>query len=249
MEMRVFGRTGMQLSVLGFGCGAAGPGNASQCLGCLPNGATSSYRSAPSRRAAQCSHRTEPETRFTRCAFRYNDRLHCYPPVRRFLASSSETCLRCEHPATGAPAASTITLSPAAGAGLAVINRSRFQPLMPVRFVHSGVTTAKRSASLPDVPTIAESLPGFEISTWQGIGALKNTPADIVIMLNRIINAALADGEVKARLAQLGSEPGRVDGTAAPVVHCPHVRRSALSFRRSHSDRSAPLRGRWRSAF
>jgi tripartite-type tricarboxylate transporter receptor subunit TctC len=70
-----------------------------------------------------------------------------------------------------------------------------------------GVTTAKRSASLPDVPAIAESLPGFEISTWQGIGAPKDTPADIVAILNRMINVALADGEVKARLAQLGSDP------------------------------------------
>jgi tripartite-type tricarboxylate transporter receptor subunit TctC len=70
-----------------------------------------------------------------------------------------------------------------------------------------GVTTSKRSASLPDVPAIAESLPGFEISTWQGIGAPKDTPADIVVMLNRMINVALADGEVKARLAQLGSDP------------------------------------------
>jgi len=70
-----------------------------------------------------------------------------------------------------------------------------------------GVTTAKRSTSLPDVPTIAESLPGFETSTWQGIGAPKATPDDVVVMLNAAINAALADRKVKARLAQLGSEP------------------------------------------
>jgi tripartite-type tricarboxylate transporter receptor subunit TctC len=69
------------------------------------------------------------------------------------------------------------------------------------------VTTAKRSASLPDVPTIAESLPGFEISTWQGIGAPKNTPHEVVVMLNNKINAALADEEIKARLAQFGGEP------------------------------------------
>ena len=69
------------------------------------------------------------------------------------------------------------------------------------------VTTAKRSTSLPDVPTIAESLPGFEISTWQGIGAPKNTPHEVVVMLNKKINATLADEEIKGRLAQLGSEP------------------------------------------
>ena len=69
------------------------------------------------------------------------------------------------------------------------------------------ITTAKRSASLPDVPTVGESIPGFEVSTWQGIGAPKNTPAEIVATLNKDINAALADGTIKARLAELGSEP------------------------------------------
>ena len=69
------------------------------------------------------------------------------------------------------------------------------------------ITTAKRSASLPDVPTVGESIPGFEVSTWQGIGAPKNTPAEIVATLNKEINAALADGTIKARLAELGSEP------------------------------------------
>ena len=69
------------------------------------------------------------------------------------------------------------------------------------------ITTAKRSASLPDVPTVGESIPGFEVSTWQGIGAPKNTPAEIVDTLNKDINAALADGTIKARLAELGSEP------------------------------------------
>jgi len=69
------------------------------------------------------------------------------------------------------------------------------------------VTTAKRSASLPDVPSIAESVPGFEISTWQGIGAPTGTPAEIVASLNKEINAALADDAIKARLAQIGSEP------------------------------------------
>jgi len=69
------------------------------------------------------------------------------------------------------------------------------------------VTTAKRSEALPDVPTIAESVPGFEASTWQGIGAPKNTPTEIITTLNKQINAALADAEIKARLAELGSVP------------------------------------------
>jgi tripartite-type tricarboxylate transporter receptor subunit TctC len=69
------------------------------------------------------------------------------------------------------------------------------------------VTTAKRSEALPDVPTVGESVPGFEASTWQGIGAPKNTPADIVERLSKEINAGLADPIIKARLADLGSMP------------------------------------------
>ena len=69
------------------------------------------------------------------------------------------------------------------------------------------VTTAQRSQSLPDVPSVSESVPGFEASTWQGIGAPKNTPDEIVATLNREINAALADADIKARLASLGIAP------------------------------------------
>jgi len=69
------------------------------------------------------------------------------------------------------------------------------------------VTTAKRSEALPDVPTVGESVTGFEASTWQGIGAPKNTPAEIVAELNKEINAALADPKIKERLANLGSMP------------------------------------------
>jgi tripartite-type tricarboxylate transporter receptor subunit TctC len=60
---------------------------------------------------------------------------------------------------------------------------------------------------LPDVPTVAESIPGFESVTWQGIGAPANTPAEIVAQLNKEINAGLADPKIKARLADLGSAP------------------------------------------
>jgi tripartite-type tricarboxylate transporter receptor subunit TctC len=69
------------------------------------------------------------------------------------------------------------------------------------------VTTAKRSAALPDLPTVGESVAGFEIGTWQGIGAPRKTPAEIVVTLNKEINAALADAGIKARLAQIGSVP------------------------------------------
>jgi tripartite-type tricarboxylate transporter receptor subunit TctC len=76
------------------------------------------------------------------------------------------------------------------------------------------VTTVKRSDALPDVPTVGESLPGFEASTWQGIGAPRNTPAEIVDRLNKEINAALADPSIKARLADLGSMPTPMSSAA-----------------------------------
>jgi len=69
------------------------------------------------------------------------------------------------------------------------------------------VTTAARSDELPDVPTVAEFVPGYEASAWYGIGAPKGTPAEIVGMLNREINAALADPKVKARIADFGGVP------------------------------------------
>jgi tripartite-type tricarboxylate transporter receptor subunit TctC len=67
------------------------------------------------------------------------------------------------------------------------------------------VTTATRLDLLPDIPTVAEYLPGYEVSGWFGIGAPRNTPADIIEKLNKEINAALADPKIKARLADLGA--------------------------------------------
>ena len=66
------------------------------------------------------------------------------------------------------------------------------------------VTTATRSEVLPDVPTVGEFVPGYEASGWYGVGAPKGTPVEIVDKLNREINAALADPNMKARLAELG---------------------------------------------
>jgi tripartite-type tricarboxylate transporter receptor subunit TctC len=65
-------------------------------------------------------------------------------------------------------------------------------------------TAATRSEALPDVPTVSEFVPGYEASGWFGIGAPKNTPTEIVDKLNNEINAALADPNMKARLADLG---------------------------------------------
>jgi tripartite-type tricarboxylate transporter receptor subunit TctC len=66
------------------------------------------------------------------------------------------------------------------------------------------VTSATRLDALPDIPTVGDFVPGYEASGVNGIGAPKNTPAEIVDRLNREINAALADPKIKARLADLG---------------------------------------------
>jgi tripartite-type tricarboxylate transporter receptor subunit TctC len=69
------------------------------------------------------------------------------------------------------------------------------------------VTTTRRSEALPDIPTVAEFVPGYEASSWYGVGAPKATPAEIVDKLNTEINAGLADSKMKARLADLGNAP------------------------------------------
>ena len=70
-----------------------------------------------------------------------------------------------------------------------------------------GVTTAKRIEVLPDVPTIGEFVPGYEASGWQGIGAPADTPPQIIAILNKLVNEALASAEFKARFVDLGLEP------------------------------------------
>jgi tripartite-type tricarboxylate transporter receptor subunit TctC len=67
-----------------------------------------------------------------------------------------------------------------------------------------GVTSATRADVLPDVPSLAEFVPGYEASGWYGIGVPKGTPADVVDRLNKEINAGLADSRLKARLGELG---------------------------------------------
>ena len=79
-----------------------------------------------------------------------------------------------------------------------------------IEFVRSGqlralgVTTAKRSDALPDVPAIGEIVPGYEASVWYGIAAPKGTPPEAIDTLNKAMAAALADPKMKARLAELG---------------------------------------------
>ena len=70
-----------------------------------------------------------------------------------------------------------------------------------------GVTTHERSDILPDVPPISDTLPGYETSSFYGVGAPHETPKEIVDLLNREINAALGDATIRARVAELGALP------------------------------------------
>ncbi|HEX4041274.1 MAG TPA: tripartite tricarboxylate transporter substrate binding protein [Xanthobacteraceae bacterium] len=81
-------------------------------------------------------------------------------------------------------------------ASIGFIRAGKLQPL--------AVTTTTRSPALPEVPTVAETVPGFEASSWFGVAAPKGTPTNVVALLNRQINAGLADPTIKARLADMG---------------------------------------------
>jgi tripartite-type tricarboxylate transporter receptor subunit TctC len=70
-----------------------------------------------------------------------------------------------------------------------------------------GVTVAARWPPLPDVPPIAETVPGYEASVWYGIAVPKGTPPEVIAALNRSVNAALANPKMQARLADLGGIP------------------------------------------
>lgn len=87
---------------------------------------------------------------------------------------------------------------PTTAASIASVRAGRLRAL--------AVTTATRSKALPDVPVVGDFVPGYEASFWFGVGAPRNTPAGIVDKLNREINAALADPNMKARLANLGGD-------------------------------------------
>ncbi len=85
----------------------------------------------------------------------------------------------------------------AASSSMSYIRAGQLRPL--------AVTTAQRLDALPDIPAIAEFVPGYEASSWHGFGAPRNTPAAIVERLNAEINAGLADAAMKARFADLGA--------------------------------------------
>jgi len=81
-------------------------------------------------------------------------------------------------------------------ASIGFIRANKLRPL--------AVTTVKRSDALPGIPSVSDFVPGFEASSWFGIAAPKETPADIVDKLNRETNSGLADATIKARLADMG---------------------------------------------
>ena len=89
-----------------------------------------------------------------------------------------------------------------------------------IQYVRSGmlralaVTSATRSDALPDIAALAEFVPGYEASQWYGIGAPKETPADVVEKLNKAVNAVAADPAIRARLAGLGIDPTPMTSSA-----------------------------------
>jgi len=98
------------------------------------------------------------------------------------------------------------------------------------------VTGPARSAAVPDVPTVGETVPGYEVSGWTGIGVPAGTPAAIVATLNREINAGLADARIAARLAEVG-------GRAADPRHARSIR-PALAARHRQVGEGGEVRRR-----
>jgi tripartite-type tricarboxylate transporter receptor subunit TctC len=127
---------------------------------------------------------------------------------------------RCEVLRAGAGIALALVHVPYRGSALAVNDllagqvQVTFSPIpLSLGYVRAGklralaVTSIARAPALPDIPTVAEFVPGFEAVAIDGLGAPTGTPAEIVAALNKAVNTALADPAVKARLASFGSEP------------------------------------------
>jgi tripartite-type tricarboxylate transporter receptor subunit TctC len=84
---------------------------------------------------------------------------------------------------------------------------SSIQHIKAGRLRALAVTTATRSEALPELPTVGDFVPGYEASGWAGLGAPRNTPVEIIDLLNKAINESLTDPKNKERLAQLGIVP------------------------------------------
>ena len=101
------------------------------------------------------------------------------------------------------------------------VNAAFNSPVTTMAFIKAGklrplaVTGAKRTAALPDVPTVGEIIPGYVADVWHGIGAPKGTPEDIITKLNTAVNAIIAEPEVIKRFAEIGGTP--LGGTPADL--------------------------------
>lgn len=95
------------------------------------------------------------------------------------------------------------------------------------------VTSAKRSALAPDLPTVAETLPGFDSITWFGLYGPKGMPQDLAAKVNQAVNAALADADVKERFARLGAEPAG----GAPQAFAEMVKADNAKWKKIIADR------------
>ena len=95
------------------------------------------------------------------------------------------------------------------------------------------VTSAKRSALTPDLPTVAESLPGFDSITWFGLYGPKGMPQDLAAKVNQAVNAALAEADVKERFARLGAEPAG----GAPQAFAAMVKADNAKWKKIIADR------------
>jgi tripartite-type tricarboxylate transporter receptor subunit TctC len=104
------------------------------------------------------------------------------------------------------------------GPALAALLGAQVHVLFPtppssIAYVRAGklrglaVTGATRSQALPELPTVGEFVPGYEVSAWYGVGAPKRTPAEVIDKINSEINAGLATPAMKARFAELGGAP------------------------------------------
>ena len=105
------------------------------------------------------------------------------------------------------------------------------------------VTSARRSELLPDLPTVGDFVPGYETSAWQGIGAPKNTSAEIVDKLNKEINAGLADPKIKARVADMGGTVFAGSPADFGKLIADETEKWGKVIRRRTSRQSNPLEG------
>ena len=114
----------------------------------------------------------------------------------------------------GAPMVTDLLGRPRAGGRRRAAELAAAHPAGGVRAL--ALLSVKRSAALPDVPTIGETIPGFEVTTWSGVGVPTGTPDAIIERLSREINAGLADPGVQKRFAEIGAVPLRYTPTEMP---------------------------------